>query len=236
MYIGSRRELIWTLRHRAERAESEQELRVAQARANERARIAREMHDVLAHRISQVSMHAGALAFREDLTPEQVRVSATRDPGQGARGADRPARRARGAPWRGRRTGARAAADVRRPGPAGRGGPRERAQRGVLRPGQRRRRGAGRGRADALPDRAGGDHQRPQARTRQPAHRRARRLARGRARRGDAEPVRVRRAPPRARGWGWSASPSGPSCAAAGSTYAARAPRSSCTAWIPWAA
>ena len=64
------------LRHRAERAEAEQELRVAQARANERARIAREMHDVLAHRISQVSMHAGALAFRENLTPEEVRSSA----------------------------------------------------------------------------------------------------------------------------------------------------------------
>jgi signal transduction histidine kinase len=77
LYIGSRRELIWTLRHRAESAEAEQELRVAQARANERARIAREMHDVLAHRISQVSMHAGALAFREDLTPAQVRESAT---------------------------------------------------------------------------------------------------------------------------------------------------------------
>ena len=76
MYVGSRRELVWTLRHRAERAESEQELRVAQARANERARIAREMHDVLAHRISQVSMHAGALEFREDLTPEEVRSSA----------------------------------------------------------------------------------------------------------------------------------------------------------------
>jgi signal transduction histidine kinase len=76
LYIGSRRELVWTLRHRAERAEAEQELRVAQARANERARIAREMHDVLAHRISQVSMHAGALAFREDLTPQEVRSSA----------------------------------------------------------------------------------------------------------------------------------------------------------------
>jgi signal transduction histidine kinase len=77
LYIGSRRELIWTLKNRAERAEAEQELRVAQARVNERARIAREMHDVLAHRISQVSMHAGALAFREDLTPEQVHASAT---------------------------------------------------------------------------------------------------------------------------------------------------------------
>ncbi len=76
MYIGSRRELIWTLRHRAERAEAEQELRVAQARSNERARIAREMHDVLAHRISQVSMHAGALTFRVDLTAEEMRASA----------------------------------------------------------------------------------------------------------------------------------------------------------------
>ena len=76
MYIGSRRELIWTLRSRAERAEAEQELRVGQARGNERARIAREMHDVLAHRISQISMYAGALAYREDLSATQMRASA----------------------------------------------------------------------------------------------------------------------------------------------------------------
>ncbi len=76
MYIGSRRELIWTLRNRAERAEAEQELRVAQARSQEQARIAREMHDVLAHRISQISMHAGALAYRDDLTAEEMRASA----------------------------------------------------------------------------------------------------------------------------------------------------------------
>ncbi len=76
MYIGSRRELLWTLRDRAHRAESEQALRVRQARDAERARIAREMHDVLAHRISLVSMHAGALAYRDDLTPDQVRESA----------------------------------------------------------------------------------------------------------------------------------------------------------------
>jgi len=76
MYIGSRRELIWTLKHRAERAEAEQELRVASARSNERARIAREMHDVLAHRISQISLHAGALAFRDDLPADQMRASA----------------------------------------------------------------------------------------------------------------------------------------------------------------
>ena len=78
VYIGSRRELIWTLRHRAERAEAEQELRVAQARANERARIAREMHDVLAHRISQVSMHAGALGVpRRTSTPTRCAPAPT---------------------------------------------------------------------------------------------------------------------------------------------------------------
>jgi signal transduction histidine kinase len=76
MYIGSRRELMWTLRNRAERAEAEQELRVAQARSNEQSRIAREMHDVLAHRISQISMHAGALEYREDLSPDEMRTSA----------------------------------------------------------------------------------------------------------------------------------------------------------------
>ncbi|MEP9381417.1 sensor histidine kinase [Nocardioides cheoyonin] len=77
MYVGSRRELIWTLRHRAERAEAEQALRVAQARDHERHAIAREMHDVLAHRISQISMHAGALGFREDLSAEEMRASAS---------------------------------------------------------------------------------------------------------------------------------------------------------------
>ena len=76
LYIGSRRELLWTLRERARQAESEQELRVSRARAAERERIAREMHDVLAHRISLVTMHAGALAYRTDLPPEQVRETA----------------------------------------------------------------------------------------------------------------------------------------------------------------
>ncbi len=76
LYIGSRRELLWTLRDRARRAEEEQGFRVAQARSTERARIAREMHDVLAHRISLVTMHAGALAYRDDLTPEEVKESA----------------------------------------------------------------------------------------------------------------------------------------------------------------
>ncbi|WP_436701148.1 sensor histidine kinase [Nocardioides sp. BYT-33-1] len=75
MFIGSRRELVWTLRQRAETAEAERDLRATQARTTERARIAREMHDVLAHRISQISMHAGALTYREDLSAEEMRSS-----------------------------------------------------------------------------------------------------------------------------------------------------------------
>ena len=69
-YVGARRELLTTLRQRAETAEREQSLKAEAAREAERTRIAREMHDVLAHRISLVSMHAGALAYRTDLTRE----------------------------------------------------------------------------------------------------------------------------------------------------------------------
>ena len=76
LYIGARRALISTLSERALEAERERELQVAAAQAGERTRIAREMHDVLAHRISLVAMHAGALAYREDLSPEQVRATA----------------------------------------------------------------------------------------------------------------------------------------------------------------
>lgn len=73
MYLGSRRELLWALHQRAERAEAEQLLRAVQAKTNERARIAREMHDVLAHRISQIAMQSGALSFREDLDAAALR-------------------------------------------------------------------------------------------------------------------------------------------------------------------
>jgi signal transduction histidine kinase len=72
MFVRARRQLVLSLRDRALRAEAEQQLRVEQARQQERARIAREMHDVLAHRISLLSLHAGALEFRPDAEPEEI--------------------------------------------------------------------------------------------------------------------------------------------------------------------
>jgi signal transduction histidine kinase len=71
-YVAARRELLDSLRERAATVEREQALTARVARDAERTRIAREMHDVLAHRISLVALHAGALAYREDLTREQA--------------------------------------------------------------------------------------------------------------------------------------------------------------------
>jgi signal transduction histidine kinase len=69
MFRRSRRQ---AQRERAGRAEAEEQLRVEQIRYAERTRIAREMHDVLAHRISLLSLHAGVLEFRPDAPPEEV--------------------------------------------------------------------------------------------------------------------------------------------------------------------
>jgi signal transduction histidine kinase len=77
LYVRARRELIASLHERARRAEAEQELRVARARDLERATIAREMHDVLAHRISLLSLHAGALELRPAAPPETVAAAAS---------------------------------------------------------------------------------------------------------------------------------------------------------------
>src|SRR6185436_1807006 len=54
----------------ATRAEAQQAARVARARRDERDRIAREMHDVLAHRLSMISLQAGALELHPALTAD----------------------------------------------------------------------------------------------------------------------------------------------------------------------
>jgi signal transduction histidine kinase len=76
MFVRARRQLLFSLRDRAQRAEADQLVRSERARLAERTRIAREMHDVLAHRISLVALHAGALEVARELPPAQVRESA----------------------------------------------------------------------------------------------------------------------------------------------------------------
>ncbi|GAB3464411.1 hypothetical protein GCM10027570_52230 [Streptomonospora sediminis] len=66
------RALVESLRERARRAEAEQGRRVAEARMAERTRMAREMHDVLAHRLSLLATYAGALEYRPDSPPERL--------------------------------------------------------------------------------------------------------------------------------------------------------------------
>ncbi|MGW2331453.1 sensor histidine kinase [Streptomyces sp. NPDC001700] len=61
LYVGARRGLIAALTERAERAEHERFLVAEQARAEERVRLAGEMHDVVTHRVSLMVLQAGAL-------------------------------------------------------------------------------------------------------------------------------------------------------------------------------
>ncbi|QES44644.1 sensor histidine kinase [Streptomyces venezuelae] len=72
MFVRSRRELLLSLRDRAVRAENEAALRAEQAQRLAREDIAREMHDVLAHRLTLLSVHAGALEFRPDAPREEI--------------------------------------------------------------------------------------------------------------------------------------------------------------------
>ncbi|HEY8584130.1 MAG TPA: histidine kinase dimerization/phosphoacceptor domain-containing protein, partial [Capillimicrobium sp.] len=75
-FVRARRDVMLTLRDRARRAEEEQARRIEGARAAERRRIAREMHDVLAHRLSLLSLHAGALEYYAEAPPEEVERAA----------------------------------------------------------------------------------------------------------------------------------------------------------------
>jgi signal transduction histidine kinase len=63
LYFVARHEMVAALRDRAERAEAERYLLAEQARADERARLAGEMHDVVTHRVSLMVLQAGALGI-----------------------------------------------------------------------------------------------------------------------------------------------------------------------------
>lgn len=64
------------LRERTEQARTEAALRAEHARQREREAIAHEMHDTLAHRLSLLSVHAGALQVNPGAPTEQVQQAA----------------------------------------------------------------------------------------------------------------------------------------------------------------
>ncbi|RFU86874.1 two-component sensor histidine kinase [Streptomyces triticagri] len=66
LYVRKRRQLIASVEERA----------AAEAGRLAREEIAREMHDVLAHRLSLLSVHAGALEFNQDASKAEVRQAA----------------------------------------------------------------------------------------------------------------------------------------------------------------
>jgi signal transduction histidine kinase len=76
LYARARRGLVDSLHEQVRQAEATRELMAEQARQAERARIAVEMHDVLAHRVSLMALHAGGLEVRPDLPLHEVRETA----------------------------------------------------------------------------------------------------------------------------------------------------------------
>ncbi|MCY1139859.1 histidine kinase [Actinoplanes sp. Pm04-4] len=75
MLIRSHRQLVASWAERARQAEEGQRLRIEQARLAERERLAREMHDVLAHRLSLLAVHAGALEVRREASGDEQRAA-----------------------------------------------------------------------------------------------------------------------------------------------------------------
>ncbi len=83
LYVGARRRLVESLKDRAHGLEAELDLlaeqareRARRARLEERTRIAREMHDVVAHRVSLMVVHAAALERTIPRDPERAQQSA----------------------------------------------------------------------------------------------------------------------------------------------------------------
>ncbi|MGO1482172.1 MAG: histidine kinase [Brachybacterium sp.] len=95
--VGTRYELLASLRERAASAERERETaqrertaaegeaaalvrerdaEAARVRAEERAALARDMHDSISHHLAAIAMHAGAMSYREDLSQEALRRTA----------------------------------------------------------------------------------------------------------------------------------------------------------------
>ncbi|TDD61302.1 sensor histidine kinase [Kribbella antibiotica] len=82
LWVYQRRALLIALRERAEQAERERDLRSERVVVAERRRIAREMHDVVAHRVSAIALQSGALTMtapdkRTEEVAEVIRKTST---------------------------------------------------------------------------------------------------------------------------------------------------------------
>nr|BFE87256.1 hypothetical protein GCM10020093_098570 [Planobispora longispora] len=73
IYANTRQRYLEGLEERAERAERERDQQARLAAAEERARIARELHDVVAHNVSVMIVQADGAAYAIDGDPEQAR-------------------------------------------------------------------------------------------------------------------------------------------------------------------
>jgi signal transduction histidine kinase len=84
--LGTRRRYVAALEERAERLEREHEAEAARAVAEEQARIARELHDVIAHTLSVIVVQAAAARDVFATRPERAReaLAAIERSGRGA--------------------------------------------------------------------------------------------------------------------------------------------------------
>ncbi|GAA2859662.1 sensor histidine kinase [Streptosporangium fragile] len=73
IYASTRRRYLEGLEERAERAEYERDQQARLAAAAERVRIARELHDVVAHNVSVMIVQADGASYAIDHEPEQAR-------------------------------------------------------------------------------------------------------------------------------------------------------------------
>jgi signal transduction histidine kinase len=71
--IGSRRAYVREIEEKAERLERERESEARRAAAEEQARIARELHDIVAHALSVIVVQAGAADDAFELDPARAR-------------------------------------------------------------------------------------------------------------------------------------------------------------------
>ncbi|MFD0355370.1 sensor histidine kinase [Streptomyces sp. NPDC127110] len=73
---GQQRRLVRALRERGDAAERARLAADSEARTHERSRIAAEMHDLLGHRLSLISLHAGGLELALDRAAPELREEA----------------------------------------------------------------------------------------------------------------------------------------------------------------